>query len=591
MHLKVKGIYQTGACSAQITVCETVHTLHYYRKLVACGCERFSTITCVHTDFRLSTLPLKGAVMTQHLTGLSSEHTVCRNPATGEILGHAPLTPVEKMIPIIAQARQAQKIWARLLIRQRVNIIQKVRDHLVEHMEEIAEVIARDNGKTLVDALSTEVVPALMGTDYYCKHAAKFLKDRYLFPGNVLLANKISKIIRVPYGVIGIISPWNYPFGIPFHEVVMALLAGNAVILKTATQTQMVGCKLAECFLQAKLPDGLFVHVNIPGRLAGKAFLDNNIDKLFFTGSVTIGKQLMKIAAETLTPVVLELGGNDAMLVCADADLHRAASGAVWAGLSNCGQTCGGVERIYVHEKVYDLFLNHLKAKVEALRVGTAQNFDVDLGVMTTERQVQTVKGHLADALAKGARIFARTEHPEGDGHDHFLPAYVLTHVHHGMRVMQEETFGPILAVMKVRDMEQAIELANDSDLGLTGSIWSQNRRYAESLGGRIQAGVVTVNDHLVSHGLPETPWGGFKASGIGRTHGAIGFDEMTQAQVLVHDILPFARQNIWWYPHGRQIFEGLYGAGQFLYSRSVLKRINGLGRLLKIVPRYFRTR
>ncbi len=529
--------------------------------------------------------------MSLHQTAPSPERTVCRSPASGEILGHASLTPVAELEQIIAAARISQKSWSNLPVKQRVKHLLRVRDYISQNAEKIAEVIAKDNGKTRVDALSTEVLPAVMSVDYYAKRAQKFLKDRQIVPGNIMLANKISKIVRVPYGVIGVISPWNYPFAIPFSEVVMGLLAGNAVVLKVATETQMVGHKLEECFKAAKLPDGIFSHVNIPGRLAGSAFLKSNIDKIFFTGSVAVGKQLMKEASDTLTPLVLELGGNDAMLVCEDADLHRAACGAVWAGLSNCGQSCGGVERIYVHTKVYESFLNCLKTKVEALRVGIDLDFNVDLGVMTTERQVQTVKRHLEEALSKGAVVYARSAQPPGDGSGHSLPAYVLTDVHHDMLVMREETFGPLLGVMKVKDMDEAVALANDSDLGLTGSVWSENRKYAEKLGRRIMAGVITINDHLMSQGLAETPWGGFKTSGIGRTHGAIGFDEMTQPQVIVHDVLPFARQNMWWHPHGKNIFQGLSGVVNCLYSRSVSKRLKGLWHLLKIVPRYFTTR
>jgi succinate-semialdehyde dehydrogenase/glutarate-semialdehyde dehydrogenase len=516
------------------------------------------------------------------------DQTVCRNPATGEVLGYSPLSTVDELNLIVDEARIAQESWAELPVKERVTYMIRVRDYLAQNAEDIAEIISMDNGKTRVDALSAEVLPAVMAVDYYVKRTRKFLNDRRLLPRNLLLLNKLSKIIRKPYGVIGIISPWNYPFAIPFSEIVMGLLAGNAVVLKTATETQMVGRKLAECFAAAELPEGIFAYVNLPGRVAGNAFLESGIDKLFFTGSVSVGKQLMAKAAETLTPLVLELGGNDAMLVCEDADLHRAASGAVWAGLSNSGQSCAGVERIYVHEEVYDSFLKLLKEKVEALRMGYDADFNVDVGLMTTERQVKTVKEHLEDALAKGAVVYARSKPSEGDVSGNVLPAVVLTEVTKDMLVIQEETFGPILAVTKVRNMGEAIILANDSDYGLTGSVWSRNRRKALRLARRIQAGAVTINDHLMSHGLAETPWGGFKHSGIGRTHGAVGFDEMTQPQVIVNDILPFVRRNMWWYPHSKSVFRGLSGAIKFLYGRSMIERFRGLYHLAKIVPRSF---
>lgn len=529
--------------------------------------------------------------MSQNQSEHPPDHTVCRNPVTGDIVGYSPMTSIDELKQIIADARVAQKSWAALAVKERVKYMVRVRDYVTQHAEEIAEVICRDNGKTRVDALATEVMPAAMAVDYYAKHASRFLKKRRILPGNILLLHKRSTIIRIPYGVIGVISPWNYPFSIPFSEVVMGLLAGNAMVLKSASETQLVGRKLEECFLAGRLPPGIFTYVNIPGRLAGSAFLKDGIDKLFFTGSVTVGKQLMYEASETLTPLVLELGGNDAMLVCEDANLHRAASGAAWAGLSNSGQSCAGVERIYVHEKIYQPFLAHLKEKVEALRVGADEDFSVDLGVMTTERQAMKVRSHLEDALAKGAVIYARSSHPEGNGSGNKLPAMVLTEVTHDMLVMQEETLGPILAVVCVKDMGEAVTLANNSHLGLTGSVWSKNRKKAEGLARQIRAGAVMINDHLMSHGLAETPWGGFKQSGIGRTHGAIGFDEMSQPQVIVHDILPLARQNMWWHPYGEKIFQGISGAVKFLYSKSICLRAKGLWHLLRIVPRYFTTK
>lgn len=528
--------------------------------------------------------------MTDQQSKKRAEHTVCRNPATGEILGYSPLTTVKELKKSISRAKIAQQSWSKLDVRERVQFMLQVRDYLTERAEEIAEVISRDNGKTRVDALVTEVLPAAMAVNYYTKKAITFLKTRRIPPGNILLPNKLSKIIRIPYGVVGVISPWNYPFAIPFSEVVMGLLAGNAVVVKTASETQMVGRALEQCFQAAEFPEGILNYVNIPGTQAGSAFLHNGIDKLFFTGSVEVGKQLMREAAETLTPLVLELGGNDAMLVCEDADLYRAASGAVWAGLQNSGQSCGGVERVYVHEKVYDSFLKLLKEKVEGLRLGYDQNFEMDIGAMTTECQVSTVKQHLEDGLGKGAVIYAQSPQPDDEGTGNILPAMALTEVSHEMLLMREETFGPILGVMKVKDMDKAVALANDSHLGLSGSVWSRNRKDAEKLALRLQAGTVMINDHLMSHGLAETPWGGMKQSGIGRTHGGIGFGEMTQPQVIVHDILPFVRQNIWWHPHGKKIYRGLLGAIRFLYSGSTWQRAKGFYHLLKIIPRYFST-
>jgi succinate-semialdehyde dehydrogenase/glutarate-semialdehyde dehydrogenase len=355
----------------------------------------------------------------------------------------------------------------------------------------------------------------------------------------------------------------------------MALLAGNTVILKTASETQMAGHILKDCIESAGLPPHVFTYINMPGSKAGDAFIDAGIDKLFFTGSVPVGKYLMKKASEHLTPVVLELGGNDPMIVCEDADLYRAASGAVWAGLQNAGQSCGGVERIYVQRKVYDEFLSILKTKVENLRVGDGLCFTTDIGAMTTRRQMDTVQAHIKDALEKGAVIFAQSGAPK-DSHGQFLPCMVLTNVTHDMLVMRDETFGPILGVMPYDTIEEAIGLANDSNLGLSASVWSKNRTKAKKIARRVMAGAVLINDHLMSHGLPETPWGGFKESGIGRTHGDIGFLEMTQPQVIVNDLLPFARRNFWWQPFDKKSYDGVKGVLDFLHGKGLMNRFIG---------------
>lgn len=516
------------------------------------------------------------------------QQTTCYNPATGEMLGRYPLNTAEDVAEAVKRAREAQPAWAAKPVKERARAMLRVRDYLVSHADQLAETISRDNGKTRVDALATEILMATLAVTYYARQAKRFLKDRRLSAANLLTVNKASKIVRVPFGVIGIISPWNYPFAIPFSEVIMGLLAGNAVILKTASETQMVGRAMEQCFMSADLPEGIFTYLNLPGRLASEAFLTEGIDKLFFTGSVAVGKTLMAKAAETLTPVSLELGGNDAMLVCPDAELHRAAGGAVWAGLQNCGQSCGGVERIYVHEAVYEQFIDLLAEKVQALRIGCDTEHNVDLGAMTTSRQMETVQRHVDEAVASGAVIYAQADAPQ-DSKGNFMQALVLTEVDHAMLVMREETFGPVLGVMKVENMDQAVELANDSNLGLTGSVWSRDSKAAEKIARQIEAGVVTINDHLMSHGLPQAPWGGFKESGIGRTHGAIGFDEMTEPQCIVHDFMPGVRKNLWWYPHNRSVYNGLKGIIEAMYSKELVRRFSGALSLIRIFPRIFR--
>jgi acyl-CoA reductase-like NAD-dependent aldehyde dehydrogenase len=510
------------------------------------------------------------------------------NPATDELLGTSPVHTVDDLKKMMAKASEAQLVWEKIPAKQRAKQILKIRDFITDNIDRIAETISRDNGKTRIDALATEVLPAAMAITYYSKNAKSFLKDRGVSGGNILVINKRTKIVRVPYGVIGIISPWNYPFSIPFSEVIMGLLAGNAVILKTATETQMVGLILKEAIEAAKLPEGVFNYINLPGKIAGDAFLECGVNKIFFTGSVPIGKYLMERAAKYLTPLCLELGGNDPMIVCEDADPYRAAMGALWAGFQNAGQSCGGVERIYVHEKIYDEFMGILKDKIDNLKVAYDEDYSSGMGCLTTRKQMDIVNLHIKDALDKGAKIYAQSKFDINFKHKNFLPASVFVNVNHDMLLMKDETFGPVVGVMKFKDYNEAIRLSNDSYLGLTGSVWTKSSSRGQALARQIKAGVVMINDHLMSHGLAETSWGGFKESGIGRTHGKMGFDEMTQPLTIVKDILPFVKKNLWWHPFSKKLYFGLKGAVNLLYARKISIKLKSSIDLIKIVLRIF---
>ena len=499
-----------------------------------------------------------------------------------------PVHSVKDVFSMVFNAKRAQKQWESFPLKTRIQYMKRVKNYILEHADEIARIISLASGKTLTDAMAAEILPSAAAIDYYCKNANKFMRDKKIPTGTLLFFNKRSAAVRVPYGVVGIISPWNYPFSIPFSEVIMALLAGNAVLLKAAGETEAVARLLKRCFESAALPEYVFNSVNMPGAITGDAFLDAGIDKLFFTGSVKTGKYLMRQASKKLTPVVLELGGNDPMIVCEDADLEKAAGGAVWAGFSNAGQSCAGVERIYVHESVYDDFLNILKIKVESLRLGDGLDFNSDIGPLSLERQVKKVNEHVNDALKKGAGIYAKSDVPKGlEGN--FLPCLVMVGVNHNMQLMKEETFGPVVGVMPYGEIDEAVELANDSNLGLTASVWSKNVKKSLKIARSLKAGAVTVNDHLMSHGIAATPWGGFKESGIGRTHGEAGFFEMTQLQVIVNDVMPFAKRNFWWHPNSKKVYDGIKGALLFFHGKGVVKRFVGFKNLIKVFPGTFR--
>jgi len=517
----------------------------------------------------------------------SKKKSISINPATGEIIGKTPENTIDELERAVTAAKVAQRNWSALSFQERAQFLFSIRDYIVEHADKIADVISKDSGKTKMDALSTEVLSASMAITYYAKNAKRILKRKRLSGGSILTINKRSYVDRVPVGVVGIISPWNYPFSIPFHEIAMALIAGNCVVLKVASQSLEVGKMIKECIEAGRLPKDIFHFINLPGKIAGDAFLNSGINKLFFTGSVPVGKYLMEKAAKNLVPLSLELGGNDAMIVCKDANVHRAASGALWAGLSNAGQSCAGVERIFVESEVYDEFLSVLKSKMSELTQGVDIDSNVDIGSMTTEQQWKKVQDHLADAVQKGAKAYPEILKINKKGKGLFCPPVILEDVTEDMMVMNEEIFGPVLAVQKVESIEEAIAHANASTLGLTASVWTKNRRKGHEIASQLEVGSVMINDHLMSHGLAETPWGGWKESGIGRTHGYIGLEEMTQPRCVVDDILPFVQKNMWWHPHNKKVYEGLRGALEFLYSKKLGKKLSGGLRLVQV---FFRT-
>ena len=387
---------------------------------------------------------------------------------------------------LIRTARGAQENWAALSYGERARRLKGLGRYLAAGTDSLAGLIHRDNGKLALDALATEILPAVMAVAYYIKQGKRFLRSRPIRSGNILMFNKKSRIIYKPYGVVGIISPWNYPFAIPFSEALMALLAGNAVILKVASDTLEVGRALAAVFAAVELPQGLFTYVEMPGREAGPAFIQGGVDKLFFTGSTEVGRELLALAAPRLLPLVLELGGADAAIIRADADLDRAAAGILWSGFSNAGQSCGGAQRILVHQDVYQPFLEKLCALVRGLRVG--EDFNCDMGPMTSLRQKRAVARAVAECLAQGAVIAAKSS---GNLEDNslFAPALVLTEVKADMPVMTGEIFGPVTAVLPVADDQEALRIANSSSYGLSGSVWSRNSRQAQSLARRINTG------------------------------------------------------------------------------------------------------
>jgi len=485
---------------------------------------------------------------------------------------------------LVNKARKAQNIWAELSYNERARRIKKAGHSLAEKRDEVTEIIHRENGKLKIDALAAEVIPALMAIPYYIKQGRRLCKPKKVSGGNILMVYKQSLMVYKPWGVVGIISPWNYPFSIPFSEVIMALLAGNAVILKTASLTPGSGRIIAEILKAANLPDGLLVNVEMAGSEAGPAFINGGIDKLFFTGSTAVGKELMTLAAQRLLPLTLELGGADAAIIRKDADIDRAVAGIIWAGFSNAGQSCGGVQRVLVHHDIHDKFLEKLKTKVEALQSGN--DISSDHGPLIAKKQKEKVRKQVEECLSQGAKIAAQSpafklpdESAAGslDDENLFAPVIVLTGVKKGMPIIDDEVFGPVVAVIPFDNDSEALRIANDSPYALTASVWSKNHNQAKKLAANVNAGSIMINDHLMSHGLAETPWGGFGDSGLGRTHGESGFREMLKVKVVINDVLPGARREPWWQPYSQKVYKGLAALGALLGERNLFKKIGAL--------------
>lgn len=483
----------------------------------------------------------------------------------------------------IARARAAQRGWAATPLRARIECFRGLPEWIAAQADELAATVAGATGKTLFDALSAEVLPSALAADHCLRRAEGYLKPQRLRGGSLLALNKRSMLHRAPWGVVGIIAPWNYPLSIPVFDIIAALMCGNTVVFKTAPETAPVGIAIERMIASTGVPAGVFNLVNLDGPDAGEAFLGaGGVDKLSFTGSVAVGRWLSARAAERLVPVSLELGGKDAMIVCDDAGLDRAANGAVWAGLHNSGQTCAAVERIYVQRSVYDRFLQLLAERVTSLRVGT------DIGAMCTPRQTEKVRAQVANALGAGARVLASAAVPEHLADGLFIAPLVLVDVTHDMDIMREETFGPVLAVVPVDDDDQAIAMANDSPYGLTASVWTADRDRGQRIAAQLEAGVVTINDHLLSHGMMETPWGGFKDSGSGRTHGRFSFEAMTQTRTVIDERLPWLRRNAFWYPVDDGAYAALRGTLRAMYG-PLSTRIRHLPAVLRLFARMFR--
>jgi acyl-CoA reductase-like NAD-dependent aldehyde dehydrogenase len=445
------------------------------------------------------------------------------NPATGDVVGVHVVAEAPDVDEAVARAREASTWWAELGFEGRKRILDQWRGVLARRMPQLADVVHQETGKPHADA-QLEVGLAIDHLAWAASHAEKVLGPRKVSAG-LLMANHAASVEYLPFGVVGVIGPWNYPVFTPMGSIVYALAAGNAVVFKPSEYTPGVGVWLADSLAEV-VPDRALLQVVVGYGDTGAALCRAEIDKLAFTGSTATGKKVMAACAENLTPVLIEAGGKDAFIVDEDADLAAAADAAIWGAFSNAGQTCAGVERVYVHDRVYDEFLDELRKQAEGIRAG--RHPGAHFGPMTMPGQVEVVRRHVTDALAGGAR--ALVGGPESVG-DRYVQPVVLTDVPQDSAAITEETFGPTMTVNKVRDMDEAVALANGTSFGLGSTVFSRSR--GPEIARRIRSGMTAINSVISFVGIPALPFGGVGDSGFGRIHGPDGLKEFTYAKAV----------------------------------------------------------
>lgn len=501
---------------------------------------------------------------------------VSTNPATGEILREFECASEAEIEDVVARAHAAQPAWAALDVRKRIAILRNFQKLLHQKKSEVAQLITREAGKPYVESLLTEVLVVLDAARFLIDNACRLLRDEPVPHGSLTMKTKSGRLVREPYGVVGIVSPWNYPFSIPATESLAALVAGNAVVVKPSEFTSLTATELASLLHQAGVPEEIF-QVMAGDGFTGAALTNSAIDKLVFTGSVPTGKRIAQTAAARLLPVVLELGGKDPMLVLDDADIEIASRGAVWGAFVNAGQACLSVERCYVHRSLYEPFLEACARHTQQLHVGNGMDAETDVGPMIRQRQLLNVESQVEEARALGARVLAGGTRLPDFGTNYYAPTLVAD-VTHNMRIMREETFGPVLPVMPFDSDDEAVALANDSEYGLAASVWTRNRTRGEALARRIHAGTVMVNDVISCFGISEAPHGGVKASGIGRSHGRLGLEEMVRIKYLDSDRLP-GIEKVWWYGYGRSFTRQMEGLIDWQFAHRLGQRLRGVVR------------
>ena len=487
------------------------------------------------------------------------------NPATGDLVGTVPTITPDQVQGIVDEVGQIQPAWAQLSLSDRASYLKRAASVLTDELDDIAKLLSQEQGKPITECYTMELIPSIDALRWCAKEGPKILKDEKVGYPQPFFKTKRSKFRYQPIGVVGVIAPWNYPWTIPMQEIAIALMAGNGVVLKPASLTPLLGEAIQSVFEKAGLPEGLIRTVHGGGRI-GDALTKSSAGKIFFTGSVPVGYKVGEECAKLMKGCVLELGGKDPMIVCADANLDYAISGAVWGGFANAGQTCAGIERAYVMRDVSEEFIAGVVERASALKVGDPSEVNTEIGPMVSEDQYHLVNELVDDAIANGAERLCGGPREVPGFSGKFIAPTVLTGVTHEMRIMKEEIFGPVLPIMVVDSEQEALDLANDSDFGLGASVWTKDHQRGERIAGRIDSGMVWINDHMFTHGACQCAWGGVKDSGLGHSHSKFGFYECVDIKLITYE--PGLTRDFWWHPYDQTLSDAMRASAKLLYGK-----------------------
>jgi len=505
------------------------------------------------------------------------------NPASGKVLEQFARTAPASLPELLRRARAAQRAWSVIPIHRRCELLRTLRDKMLESRDKLAEAVVLESGKPKVEALFADVFVALDSAEYFSRNAPTLLWPEHVPHHSTAAKAKSGRLFYEPLGVIGIISSWNYPLAIPVSQIVPAVVAGNAVLCKTSDLTPRCGALLEMLFVDAGFPKDLVIVLQ-GGAEIGQALIDAEPDKILFTGSVATGRRVAEACAKHLIPTVLELGGKDAMLVLADANLDVASSAAVWGSYTNCGQVCLSVERLFIEKAVADHFTRLCVEKTKKLRLGPGSDPDTDVGPLIRPQHVQRMRDLLEDATRRGATIVCGGK-PRADLGPGFFEPTVVTGVDSSMKLFQDETFGPILAIQTVADADEAITRANESPFGLAASVWTGDADRGREIARRLRAGAVMINDAISYFAIAEAPHGGCGLSGWGRTHGKAGLLEMVQPKYVDVDHLP-GTEKPWWYRYGSNLTRAADSFLQFEFASTFTTRLRNSGSAMKTMFR-----